>query len=74
MLSHNGEFGVEEVRNLFLMAGERKPDSFFTRLSKRIQLPLDETQFKEWFSVTSTASKYKQQTKIFYSSLKRKKQ
>ena len=40
---------------------------------KRFPLPCDLATFKKWFSHSPPASKYKTQTKIYYSSLKRKK-
>ena len=42
-------------------------------LGARFPLPMDESTFRKWFEVTSSANKYRQQTKIFYSSIKRKK-
>jgi hypothetical protein len=55
------------------MGGERKNDYFFELIAKRFPLPCDFDSFKRWFSLTPTANKYKQQTKIYFSSLKRKK-
>lgn len=40
---------------------------------QRFPLPLEFNEFKRWFSVEANQNKYKQQTKIYYSSIKRKK-
>lgn len=36
-------------------------------------MPIEENTFRRWFTVTINTQKYKQQTKIYYSSVKRKK-
>lgn len=36
-------------------------------------MPMDESTFRRWFTVTTNTHRYKQQTKIYYSSVKRKK-
>lgn len=40
---------------------------------KRLPLPLGFDEFKKWFAIDANQNKYKQQTKIYYSSIKRKK-
>ena len=42
-------------------------------IARRFSLPMDETTFRRWFNVTISKGKYQQQTKIFYSSIKKKK-
>lgn len=74
MLSHDNQITIEEIKNLFLMSGERRDEDFFDQLSRRFDLPCDYVQFRNWFSVAQPVSKYKQQTRIFYSSIKRKKE
>ena len=61
------------MENLYLMSGERKNEYFFELIAKRFPLPCDFDSFKRWFSLAPTTNKYKQQTKIYFSSLKRKK-
>jgi hypothetical protein len=73
MLAYEGQFGMEEVKNLYLMSGERKNEYFFELIAKRFPLPCDFDSFKKWFSLAPSPNKYKQQTKIYFSSLKRKK-
>lgn len=55
------------------MVGERKNQVFYEMLGARFPLPMDESTFRKWFSVVPSINKYKQQTKIYYSSIKRKK-
>ena len=73
VLSTDGEIAVHQLKNLFLMVGERKPEEFFKMIGQRFSLPMDETTFRRWFNVTASKGKYQQQTKIFYSSIKKKK-
>jgi hypothetical protein len=73
MLSCDGWITIQEIKNLYLMSGERKNDLFYELIEKRFSLPCDYDAFKRWFSLAPVSSKYKQQTKIYFSSLKRKK-
>ena len=73
VLSNGGQFGLEQLENLFLMAGQRKDSLFYSQLATRFPLPMDELAFRRWFSSSTSKGKYKQQAKIFYSSIKKKK-
>ena len=55
------------------MSGQRKDDLFYEMLALRFPVPMDEATFKKWFSVVPNPNKYKLQTKVYYSSIKRKK-
>lgn len=55
------------------MFGTRRNEEFYEIVARRFPFPCDFEGFKDWFKVVLEYSKYKQQTKIFYSSLKRKK-
>jgi hypothetical protein len=41
-------------------------------LAIRFPLPMNEGAFRRWFAVVPSKNKYKQQTKIYYSSIKKK--
>ena len=73
LLSADEAISIQEIKNLYLMSGERKNELFFELIAKRFPLPCDYSAFKQWFSVAANPSKYKQQTKIYFSSLKKKK-
>lgn len=54
------------------MAGERMDLAFIARIEKRFPLPCGYEQFRGIFSGALDKTKYRKETKIFYSSLKRK--
>ena len=73
ILSTDGLMNIEQLQNLFLMVGERKNQVFYEMLGSRFPLPMGEATFRKWFEVPPSTNKYRQQTKIYYSSIKRKK-
>ena len=73
VLSCDGIIDIEQVKNLFLMVGERKNEIFYSGLSARLPLPMGQTDFRRFFSVNINKGKYHQQAKIYYSSIKKKK-